>query len=356
MKRVLLSGLLAVWFCALPQVAGAAGVEVPHLYRALVPVEGQGVAERRRALEEALFRALVKVSGQSAEVLRARLDGTVEDPVGYVQQYRYESLPPRPQDSGETTRSLGLAVEFDKGAVDRLLRDAGLAVWGRVRPATLVWLAVESDSMRLLVSPADRPLLWETLEARARERGLPVVVPLFDLEDQAGLKAADVWGGFSASILGASRRYGSDGVLTGRFYQDASGLDVSVWTLLRDGEERTWRLGDGDHRDQVRYAVDRLAEALAREFAVPGPAGPTGHVDMQVTGLATLDDYGRLMTYLEGLDAVKEVSPRGLNGTTMTLRISASVAREQLLQILRLGGMLRPLSAGEGELRFELSL
>ncbi len=355
MKRVLLSGLLAAWICALPQVAAATGVEVPHLYRALVPVDGQDVGERRRALKDALFMVLVKVSGQSAQGLGARLDEGTMDPVGYVQQYRYESLPTPGQNPAETARTLGLAVEFDKQAVDRLLRDADLAVWGRVRPATLVWLAAESGSSRLLVSPAERPVLWEALEVRARERGLPVVIPLFDLEDQAGLKAADVWGGFSESILGASERYGSDGVLTGRFYQDASGLDVSTWMLLRDGAERTWQFRDGDHRGQVKDAVDRLADLLAQDFAVPGMTGPTGHMDMHVSGLETLDDYGRLMAYLEGLDAVKDVSPGALDGTTMTLRISATVAREQLLQTLGLGRVLRPLPASDGGLRFELS-
>ncbi len=355
MKRVLLSGLLAAWIGALPLVAAGAGVEVPHLYRALVPVDGQDVAERRRALKDALFMVLVKVSGQSAQALGARLDEGSMDPVGYVQQYRYDSLPLSAQDEAGMVPALGLAVEFDKQAVDRLLRDAGLAVWGRVRPATLVWLATESGSSRLLVTPAERPVLWEALATRARERGLPVVVPLFDLEDQAGLKAADVWGGFSESILEASRRYGSDGVLTGRLYQDASGLDVSTWMLLRDGAEQTWRFRDGDHRDQVKNAVDRLADVLAREFAAPGTEGPTGHLDMHVSGLETLDDYGRLMAYLEGLDAIKDASPRVMDGMTMTLRISATVAREQLLQTLDLGRMLRPLSAADGGLRFELS-
>ncbi|MDZ7751177.1 MAG: DUF2066 domain-containing protein [Gammaproteobacteria bacterium] len=355
MKRILLSALLVAWFSAVPQIAVGAGVEVVHLYRAVAPVDSQDVAERRRALKDALFMVLVKVSGQPAETLRERLDGAIDDPVGYVQQYRYESLPRSAPTSGKALRTLGLDVEFDKDAVDRLLRNAGLPVWGRVRPATLVWLAMEAGSSRRLATPSDRPGLWRALEARARERGLPLVIPLFDLEDQAGLDAADVWGGFSEAILEASRRYGADGVLTGRLYRDASGLDVSAWILLRDGAERAWRFRDGDHKAQAGRAVDRLAQWLARDFAVPRKAGPRGHMDMHVSGLETVDDYGRLMAYLEGLDAVEKASPRVLDGTDMTVRINATVAREQLLQTLGLGQVLRPLPAGDGDLWFELA-
>ena len=45
------------------------------------------------------------------------------------------------------------------------------------------------------------------LRARAAYRGMPLQLPLMDLEDQAGLTPADVWSGYQPGIRQASARY-----------------------------------------------------------------------------------------------------------------------------------------------------
>ena len=71
-----------------------------------------------------------------------------------------------------------LEVAFDSGSVDRMLSDAGLPIWGRERPATLVLLDVQdpggSSRWLALDSPdAER----EAIARAARQRGLPIIWP-----------------------------------------------------------------------------------------------------------------------------------------------------------------------------------
>lgn len=348
MTRFLILSLLAAWLGAHQPPVRAAGSEVDGLYRALVPVSGQAADERRDALGRALFDVLVKVSGQAPDRLRGALGASLEEPVRFVREYRYEPL-------RGTPAGLGLGVEFDKGAVDRLLRDAGLPVWGRGRPTTLVWLAEEDGASRRLIGPDERPALWDALRHRAAARGVPVVAPLLDIDDQRMLTAADLWGGFAEAVRAASARYGSDAILVGRLSRGSGGLSDSSWTLYRPETEVSWRLREGSLEDQAAAAVDRLTAAYARDFATTtASGGGDRRLRVEVTGLATVDQYARLMTFLDGLDAVRGVVPLALHEDHLELELATGLTSDRLRQALTLGALLRPIS-GEGVLRFELA-
>ncbi len=94
-----------------------------------------------------------------------------------------------------------LKVTFDRNAVERLLREKRLPVWDANRPGALVWIGVDQASHRRLGMPDDDTALYSVLTDSSGGRGVPLIFPLMDLEDQTLLQVADIWGDFEANIV-----------------------------------------------------------------------------------------------------------------------------------------------------------
>ena len=131
------------WRCCRPcsSSPSARAVTVPDLYETAQPVDGS----RDAAFVEALKTVLVRVSGQRDAALRV---GEISDPRKYVQRFGF-------------TADNVLEVGFDSASVDQLLSKAGLPIWGRERPATVVMFGVEE---------AGGAWRWLAADTPARER------------------------------------------------------------------------------------------------------------------------------------------------------------------------------------------
>ncbi|MGE0372435.1 MAG: DUF2066 domain-containing protein, partial [Gammaproteobacteria bacterium] len=224
---------LCLLLCALACAAGARAGEVEGLYETQVPVTGQREAERVDALRTAFRQVLVKVTGDRGAASHQRVQALARSPLGYVQQYLYRPLPPdyAPAAAADTAPTQMLWVRFDAQAVDLLLQQANEPVWGRMRPSTLVWLAVDDQGRRALAGNDTQPDLRRELEDQAEVRGVPLLFPLLDVEDQRRVNFADVWGGFDQEVRAASARYQSGAVLVGRVHRARSGDWAGRWSL-----------------------------------------------------------------------------------------------------------------------------
>ena len=141
--------------------------EVAGLYAAAVPVTGQTKQERRSAIRQAFAAVLVKVAGSHQAAAQPRLQQALRHPLSYVQQFRYRAASTAIGNTVEgAVATQELWVRFDARAVNQLFYDGGVPVWGRARPATLVWLAVEDGGRRELLGadPGNR------LQARLNRR------------------------------------------------------------------------------------------------------------------------------------------------------------------------------------------
>src|SRR5258706_5789879 len=75
------------------------------------------------------------------------------------------------------------------------------------------------------------------LLAVADERGLPVTLPLLDVQDLRAVTFADVWGGFEDRVAAASVRYRADALLIGRVRPGLIGNQIE-WLLVVGVERR----------------------------------------------------------------------------------------------------------------------
>lgn len=317
--------------------AQAWAADVDGLYQASVAVQSQGAEERDQAVGEALLEVLVKLTGRTDIGTHAGIQTALATPTRFVQQFRYlsESAP------GAQAPGLLLAVHFDPAALTDLLRQHELPLWGRARPSTLLWLAVERKGRRELIGAHSASDLAGWVTAQAQRRGLPLQLPLLDLTDQAGLSPADVWGGFEDSILRASARYQTEAVLAGRVYAARGGWQ-GRWILFQGETREQWEVTGEDARAVLEAGVDGASSRLAQRFAQVLGSGIRDAVLVDVYEVRTLADYSRAVKALESLSPVQAVRPAGLHGETVTFRLETRGGLPAVIQAVRLGRSFVP--------------
>ncbi|MCC6301802.1 MAG: DUF2066 domain-containing protein [Gammaproteobacteria bacterium] len=354
-RRLRLCLLLCVLFGS---VAGAQAGEVEGLYEAQVPVSGQREAERTNALRAAFGQVLVKITGDRDAAVRPGLQALLRSPLQYVQQYLYRPLPTGyiPAAGADPVPTQLLWARFDAQAVNQSLQGVSQPVWGRMRPSTLVWLAVEDQGRRYLAGSDAGADLRRELEARADARGIPLLFPLLDLEDQRRVGFADVWGGFDQEVRAASARYQSSAVMLGRVYRTPAGDWSARWSLYVDGGAEHWESATGSRAQTLADGVDGAADRLASRFARAVGGDVAEPVDLLVTGVDRLEDYGRVQHYLRSLDPVSGLEVRQIDAAGAHFHLVLHGDRAALVQAIGFGRVLVPAAGADAgpELAYRL--
>jgi len=320
----------------------AHAAEVEGLYETEVLVTSQGRDERNAAIRMALDEVLVRVSGDRNTPRLDALQGLYRRSLQLVQQYRYRALPRGAGLNGDQPGGMSqvLWVSFDAAGIDQALRKASVPLWGQVRPATLVWVVVEDGGVRSLMGADTLPEWKQVMQQQAERRGLPLFVPLWDLEDQVALRFTDVWGNFQDAILRASARYATEAVLVGRLYRQTGDTWESRWTLYQGAETAHWSLSSPSQNEVLSAGVDGVADHLGRRFAKVFDESQSGRVKVVVKDLITLEDYARTTQFLQSLDVVTAMQVESVVGETVTFDLQVRGNSEGLAQTIGFGRTL----------------
>nr|WP_314478163.1 DUF2066 domain-containing protein [uncultured Pseudomonas sp.] len=301
--------LFNVWVMGcLGLIAGAAQAEnVSGLYQVREPLAGQGTEARAAATSKAFDTLVLRLTGDPKAVQAPALAALRKDPQPIVNQVGSDAGPPE-----------AIRVEFDPGSTERALRKAGLSLWGGNRPSILGWWLNESIDGNSLVGdgqPSAQPL-----RRAARHRGLPLRLPLADLQEQLVADAKHIDGKDPGPLREVSQRYGADALLAVHA-QEADGKWQARWQLwLGDAREQ----GSVEGADQAALA-DAVMLAVSTRLApryVTRP-GANGQVQMQVQDM-NLPRYAELARVLESYGA----QLKRVEGDVLTYSVTAS--REQL--------------------------
>ena len=315
--------------------------QVDWLYDAQVLVEGQDAEQRKQGIDEAFRKVLVRVTGNRSVLYAPELAERLGHGDRYLQQYRYQNVPPR---RGGDVPPKGprrlLKASFDPAAVDRALRNAGLPVWGANRPALLVWLGVEENRRRRLALPERDQLLWKRVQEVARDRGVPLLSPLLDLEDQSRLQVSDLWGDFESSIRQASERYTPDAVLTGRLVKRGRSWR-GHWVLYTE-QVRAWESAGETLPAAAAEGMEAAIDHLASKYVPTAGDNVLARMNLRIEDLRDLAAYGRVSTHLRSLDGVERVDLVSVQPTAATFGVFRG-GRQSLEQVIALGGLLEPL-------------
>ncbi|TFF40007.1 DUF2066 domain-containing protein [Pseudomonas sp. RIT623] len=293
--------------CLLAAASAAQAETVSGLYQVREPLDGQGGEARSQATAKALDTLVLRLTGDPRAPQGAALANLRKDPQQIINQVGTEAGPPE-----------AVLVEFDPGSTERVLRQAGLALWGSNRPSILGWWLNDSVEGSSLVG--DGQAAAEPLRRAAQHRGLPLRLPLADLQEQLVGNPQHIDGSDPAPLREASERYGADALLAVHA-REVDGKWQGKWQLwLGDQREQ----GSAEGADQAALA-DALLLAVSNRLApryVTRP-GASSDVQVQVQGMS-LQRYAELSRVLEPYGARLQMA----DGATLTYGVTAN--REQL--------------------------
>lgn len=326
--------------------------QVPSLYEAEVQVSAQDPAAQLQGMQMAMRIVLVRLTGDRNAATRTAVARLLQNPEAYVQQYGYRGADnARPAEGAPMPV---LSVKFDAKSIDGALREAGVRTWGRDRPRVLVWLAVQESGRERVIGQADGSAYAAALTAQARSRGLPMVFPLLDLNDEAWSDLMTPDAPMSEPIAAAARRYGAQAVLAGQLLMNAPGLFEADWTLFAAGEAQPWS-SQGDLPEVVlSEGIDRTTDLLAGAISGATAVTQIDPLRLTVHGVTSLDDYARLDRYLDALEFLSEVRVTRVEPDRVSFVVLARGGVEALNRAVGLGSTLEPLASQSGTLEFEL--
>jgi hypothetical protein len=316
---------------------------VSNLYEAEVAVSGQGGEARSQGIRKAFASVLVKVSGDSSLLDNPEVGQLLNRGSRLVQQYRYKSLPNASEGGGEDLPDRLLWARFDARAVNRLLRESGVPVWGETRPSMLLWLGQEEGARRSLISPDRDASLKQQLSRTADARGLPLIWPLMDIEDQKAVQVSDLWGGFEENIRRAANRYQPDVVLVGRLSYRGQGSWRGEWILYLPDKINRWQTYAETKTAAAKEGMEQAVDALALRFAPQQVSQGISSLRLRVHGLNQLADYALVQDYLRSLAMIDHVDLLSADPEMVSFLLRVHGGRDALVRGIQLGAVLEPM-------------
>jgi len=329
--------------------APSLAVPVADLYVADVYVTSESEAQRLSGARAGLLQVLVRVSGTQTVADDEQIRLALRNPSRFYYQYSYQTTDREFQVGTEIIQGRILRISFEPNVIAALLRNAGFSVWGSNRPSVLLWVAVNDERGRRITSERDGDDISKAFAELAKERGLPMLYPLMDLEDAAGISTAEVWGAFLGRIDGASVRYKPDSILSGRVQRDVSGQWRGNWAYRIDGNWSRFEGVAGSSRELVVEVVDHLADKLATRYAV---GSAKSAVNVRIEGVDSAVAYAAVLVYLQSLAPVLDTYVTSVEGSDLVLELSTEGQQSQLIEIIELDRKMTLLNASDDRLLY----
>lgn len=305
-------------------------VTVTNLYQLQVPVANKTAGLRQQTLNTALQTVLTKLSGNSQVTQNSTFKAALANPQQYLQQYAYQS----------SDKGLMLDLRFSKPMIKNLLQSAGQAIWGANRPLLLIWFVENDVKGPHIITNPQSPIAKDLIQL-AQGRSLPIIFPLLDITDLQSVSANILWRGDVKAMLKASARYVPDAVLLVHLDALDSKALNSTWTLYIGTNSYKWQVSGEDIKTVLQQGVDDVTDSLASQYAVQTSSNNSqSSVILQIEGLNRVADYARIMKYLNGLTAVKNIAITSLshNGVVFTISLNGDV--KALTREISLGRLL----------------
>ncbi len=325
------------------------GVQAAHasapedwLYTVQQPVVNQSEQRRQVAAREALLEVLSRVTGLSTVPRNAAINAALARPDRFYSEFVFARSDGVGPSSGED--ALALQIRFQERAVLDLVRNAKLPIWWSGRPMSMAWVVVEENGQRVILRDGSELELAATLLQQAQRRGLPLALPLLDLQEAVQVAPGIVWGNFLPTLVDATSRYGIQQIMVGRMRAETYGTET-----LYSGD---WQVAFADDLDPITsnfsglsaIQVARLgAELAAGYFAPPMTIFSGDQFDhaLGIFGVSDVAQYARMSDYFRQFEFVDDVVVSSILNGRVNLTVSTSASEKLLLSLLTREGQLQ---------------
>lgn len=227
--------LLASLLAFLP-VNAVLAVEVQGLYEIELIARSQSPEDRETAIKQALYgvlsRVIVAEDISKIPAVQQMLSGAMH----YVKQFQYSLIAANEYSDSDARL---IRVEFDQDQLLEVMRASHVGVWSEIRPQTLVWLVVDEEGKRQFYNPDVMPDFENALTLASKVKGVPVIFPMLDLEEQQRISVSEVLGADSRNLLNVSARYEVPAVMSGRVVRKDQCWQ-GEWAFYFDGKIKQW--------------------------------------------------------------------------------------------------------------------
>lgn len=273
---------------------------------------------RSIAWGEGLEQVLIKASGNVNIADNEVVKKAMRDGSDYLAKFEYSTL------NGEKS----LDMQYSPKQVSALLSQANASVWPKERENVLVWL-VQDDNV-------ERQVGWEqsgldsvsALQTAAQQSGLPITLPVGDMDDLTKISAPDLWGGFPEPLAAASVRYPADSVLVLKVADNGQASEVN-WQLYDMTPDRITSspqsavtgVESGDVAQAIDKAIDRVSAYYAKKNKPTGKQVADDALWAHFSGIQSAQSFFNLERSLLDLESVATVQVHSIQGANVTFNI-----------------------------------
>ena len=219
-----------------------------------------------------------------------------------------------------------------------------MPVWGKERPETLTWIVLDGATGPEIAA-SDRPGRGgQAALAAAGRRGIPLLLPLVDIEETSRLGAATAREVLLDTALELAAPYATPAAFVAYLREAVPGQWQGDFRARVEDAATTWEDVAASPEDLVEQAIDRLADELAARYADPGLLAQADVLVLTIAGIESAAAYARVMRYLGGLDTVSGLFVTALEGDRMHVRVQARGGRAGFAQSIAFGRVLAPVS------------
>lgn len=297
--------------------------QIDNLYQVSVPADGG--ADKWQTL--ALQQVLVRVSGKSDIANIETINTELKNPSPYIKQFEVIS-----HADGNQMRVL-----LDAVRVNQLLQQNNIAVWGSLRPDILVWLVMQNGIDREFIRQPEA-IFNIALRQAFTGAALPILQPLYDIDDILQLSPTDVWAGFWQQINQASGRYNADEVIAATI--DQITIDEKLhwrlsWQRQQDNRVLRNEVTAEDETSLMQQFSLMLAKQLAEQYASVMTADTSAELIIEVQQLADITDIVQVQRLLQQIVGISQVSITRYDSNMAQYRLTSQVSADALMNALR---------------------
>ncbi|MCG9722599.1 DUF2066 domain-containing protein [Shewanella sp. Isolate7] len=342
MFKSFLSVMLAGALCAAS--LNVAAVEVTELDRSAIKIADRSQQVKNQALRQAMEEVVLKNTGDRMALSEPLVAQAIAQPTAYIRQFGYQ------EQDGEQY----LQASFDHSKIISLLREAKLPVWGNQRPLTLLWLAQENEGKRELLNDASVLESRSQIANLSQSRGVPMLLPMMDLDDAMAISVTDVRGMFADNVAKASQRYGSDYfamVSLDTLPDELVNIQLALYPTSSDQPLFNPLITLSTQVKGMDVAVSEIFGAISQYYVARYAIADSGEANSTRLTFVEITDRQQLLDiekYLHQLSAVKSVSLTKVQGISAEFSLELFGSEEDLYRLISLEPKIRSMEPANG--------
>ncbi len=187
-----------------------------------------------------------------------------------------------------------------------------------------VWLVVDTPTTRQWVSEENHPSWSAYWKKVGQEAHLPLILPLFDLEDLSVIQATSDGPVSKGALHQAASRYASEVILLGHVQEQTSaGLWTAHWILILPEEEISWTTQGHSVEEAFSGGAQGLREQLSSQSSKkPAPSQSTSRAPpsalsrcssqqgfaVVILNISEAQAYAQIMAHLKNVPGMRQVA------------------------------------------------